>query len=544
MISGPDIPGHELLEVLGRGGFGVVFRARQLAVLREVAVKVDSRALLSGRDQRRFRREVTAAGQLSGHPHVIDLYDAGILADGRPYLVMELCPGGSLDVVLRARGPLPPEQVRDLGIGIADALAAAHAAGVLHRDVKPANILTNRFGLVGLADFGLASILDADGAQTATVEALTPAYAAPEAFQLGEPTPLFDVYSLAATLYALLAGRPPRFPPGERPSIATIIALHGKEVVDVPGVPPALMDVLRQALEVNPARRLPSAAELRDALAGVDLHPPVSGPPPLPVPLPLPPTVRDQPLRRPAAAPLPLPPTVRDQPLPATPGSQQPTVRNAPLPPTVHASREHRTLVLGALAMLAVLAGIGLLLQASGLLSGGGRGATSTSTSSRSTQAQGAGTAGAAGLVTCAADQAAAAARCPQQAECWGGPVYAGGVLTAVRSIPCTRAHRWQTFAVFPIPTDVQLGSTPDNEVIAASPTIRAVCSTDVLHRLLAGQARAIPLSAWGVDVLTPTQQQFDAGARTIRCIATVTGRDATGSAVAPAGATFSTAPA
>src|ERR1700737_4405726 len=109
-----------------------------MAVGREVAVKVDNRVLLSERDRRRFFREVTAAGRLSGHPHVIDVYDAGTLDDGRPYLVMELCPAGSLNDALRRNGPMNPAQVRDIGIGLADALAAAHAAGVLHRDIQPA----------------------------------------------------------------------------------------------------------------------------------------------------------------------------------------------------------------------------------------------------------------------------------------------------------------------------------------------------------------------------------------------------------------------
>ena len=207
MVTAPDIPGHRVGGVVGAGGFATVYRCWQLAVGREVAVKVDNRVLLTERDRRRFLREVTAAGRLSGHPHVIDVYDAGTLADGRPYLVMELCPAGSLNDALRRHGPMPAAQVRDIGIRLADALAAAHASGVLHRDIKPANILVNRFGMVGLSDFGLASIISAHGEQTASREALTPAYSSPEMFRGEEPTVLTDVYSLAATLYALLAGR-------------------------------------------------------------------------------------------------------------------------------------------------------------------------------------------------------------------------------------------------------------------------------------------------------------------------------------------------
>jgi serine/threonine protein kinase len=107
-----DIPGYEIGELLGAGGFGAVHRARQLAVQREVALKVDSRALDTERDRRRFMREVTAAGRLSGHPNVVAVYDAGVLGDGRPYMVLELCPGGSLNDRLRQRGAFPAAEVR------------------------------------------------------------------------------------------------------------------------------------------------------------------------------------------------------------------------------------------------------------------------------------------------------------------------------------------------------------------------------------------------------------------------------------------------
>jgi serine/threonine protein kinase len=259
---------------VGTGGFATVYRSWQVAVGREVAVKVDNRVLLSDRDRRRFVREVTAAGRLSGHPHVIDVYDAGTLADGRPYLVMELCPAGSLNDLLRRHGPMSPAQVRDIGIRIGDALAAAHAAGILHRDIKPANILVNRYGVVGLSDFGLASILAAEGEQSATRDALTPAYAPPESFRSEVPTVAADLYSLAATLYALLAGRPPRFPAdGRSPSPAVIMMLHHEPVEDVPGAPPELMALLRQSVAPDPRERPPSAAALRDALAALPARP-------------------------------------------------------------------------------------------------------------------------------------------------------------------------------------------------------------------------------------------------------------------------------
>jgi tRNA A-37 threonylcarbamoyl transferase component Bud32 len=263
----PDIPGLRIAGIIGEGGFATVYRGWQVAVGREVAVKIDNRVLVSERDRRRFVREVTAAGRLSGHPHVIDIYDAGTLDDGRPYMVMEFCPGGSLADAIRSNGVMNPAQVRDIGIKIADALAAAHAAGVLHRDVKPANILVNRYGMVGLSDFGLASILDPGAEQSVTREALTPAYSSPERFRGEEPTAACDLYSLAATMYSLLAGRPPRFPAdGGVPSVATLVSLHGKPVDDIPGVPSALMATLHRSLAAEPAMRPQSAVELRDEL--------------------------------------------------------------------------------------------------------------------------------------------------------------------------------------------------------------------------------------------------------------------------------------
>ncbi|MFC6082552.1 serine/threonine-protein kinase [Sphaerisporangium aureirubrum] len=265
----PGVPGYEMLGILGQGGFGVVYRARQLAVRREVALKVDNRVLVSERDRRRFMREVSSAGALSGHPHVAHVYDAGVLGDGRPYMVLELCPGGSLSDRLRERGPLPAAEVRDIGVRIADALAAAHAAGVLHRDVKPANILINRYGMVALSDFGLAATAHAEGEVSVTRESLTPAFGPPEAFELAEPSPAGDVYSLAATLYALLNGRPPRFPESGVVNVAMIMALHRLPVPEIPGVPPQLTAVLRAGLATHPRDRLPSAAALRDALSAV-----------------------------------------------------------------------------------------------------------------------------------------------------------------------------------------------------------------------------------------------------------------------------------
>ncbi|GAB2864107.1 hypothetical protein GCM10027176_77530 [Actinoallomurus bryophytorum] len=272
-----SIQGYEIIETLGQGGFGTVYRARQLAVGREVALKIDSRVLITDRDKRRYMREVRAAGHLSDHPHVVAVYDAGVLGDGRPHIVLELCPNGSLAGRLRGGGPFPAAEVRDIGVHIAGALAAAHEVGILHRDVKPANILVNRHGAVALTDFGLATMPTPGPESTATPETLTPAFAPPEVFDLVEPTVAGDIYSLGATLYALLSGRPPFFPAEGRPSMVALMAARLGPVPDIPGAPPGLVAVLQQAMAYDPADRPATAAALRDVLAGADLSPPPNG---------------------------------------------------------------------------------------------------------------------------------------------------------------------------------------------------------------------------------------------------------------------------
>ena len=140
----PEVSGLTGLAVIARGGYATVYRAWQMSVGREVAVKIEHRTLDSDRDQRRFVREAKAAGQMSSHPHVVDLYDVGVTDDGHPYLIMELCDGTYADRL--KQGPLSHVEARDVGAKIADALADAHSLGVLHRDVKPANVLLDDAG--------------------------------------------------------------------------------------------------------------------------------------------------------------------------------------------------------------------------------------------------------------------------------------------------------------------------------------------------------------------------------------------------------------
>ncbi|MCP2095377.1 Serine/threonine protein kinase [Actinosynnema pretiosum] len=263
---------------LGQGGFATVYRARQVQLDREVAVKVDHRVLRTERDRRRFLREAHAAARLSGHPHVVSVHDANFTAEGTPYLVMELCTGGTLGDLLRSNGPLDGDRVRRLGVQLADALAAAHGEGVLHRDLKPGNVLLDRYGTAKIADFGLAALLDADGASSVTRDALSPSYAPPEAFAMVPPTAAGDVYSLAATLYDLLAGKPPRPVPWPIESFDHLGEVLRTPVERAPGCPDDLHAALVRALEPDAAYRTSSAAQFRDELDRGPLPSPFSAP--------------------------------------------------------------------------------------------------------------------------------------------------------------------------------------------------------------------------------------------------------------------------
>jgi hypothetical protein len=467
-----------MIDVLGRGGFGVVYRARQLTIDREVAVKVDSRVILDDRDQRRFLREVRAAGRLSGHPNVVEIYDAGVLPDGHPYLVMELCPGGSLS----GRAPLPPPEVAGIGGGIADALAAAHGLGVLHRDIKPGNILIKRYGTVGLADFGLAALIESGRDSSVTLAALTPAYAPPEAFHLESPSPRSDIYALGATLYTLLAGRPPRFPAGADPSLPEIIRLHDAPVPDLPGVPLELTAVLRRALAKDPAWRHTDAAQFRDELARF------AGP------------ARPVQLTGPVRTPI---PAERITPNPA-----------------------RRAMLLTGTALAALLLLIAVWYFAVRDRPGAEASGGSPSRSSADTGRQ-------LGVPTVvdgcpAAGVDGAEARCTERAECWSGPVIIQGEVNSIRRLPCDQDHSWETYAIGPVPPEV---ASPYLDVLEANPTVTKVCSREILLASRYGKALDVVADQWESTVLPPTPDDRTAQRSVYRCIGKVSGKTSSGTA-------------
>src|SRR5262245_40387294 len=206
----PQVPGYEVEAVLGRGGMGVVFRAKHRRLNRLVALKMMLAGAYAGpREQDRFQREAEAVAGLR-HPNVVQIHDVGDV-DGRPYFTMELVEGGSLARKL-AGTPQPAQQAARLAATLAEAVQAAHACGIIHCDLKPGNVLLTADGTPKISDFGLARRLDGEAALTRTGTALgTPSYMAPER-ALGRPDavgPAVDIYALGAILYELLTGRPP-----------------------------------------------------------------------------------------------------------------------------------------------------------------------------------------------------------------------------------------------------------------------------------------------------------------------------------------------
>ncbi|WP_232291756.1 serine/threonine-protein kinase [Frankia sp. QA3] len=172
------IEGYHSFTTLGYGGFSTVYLTEQEIFDRRVAIKVLHSDLSDPAAERRFVRECRATGRPTGHPYIITVFDAGTTRDRRPYLTMEYFSDGSLADLSRSGGPLPVAEAVALCIPVADALAAAHGHGILHRDLKPTNILLHRPGDPVLTDFGIASITEGMAAATIST-AFTPSYAAP-----------------------------------------------------------------------------------------------------------------------------------------------------------------------------------------------------------------------------------------------------------------------------------------------------------------------------------------------------------------------------
>ena len=265
----PAFPSLEIVEMIGQGGMGVVYKAVQKSLGRTVALKVLSPQLSTDPEfVERFTREAKALAQLN-HPNIVAIYDSGI-HDKVPYLVMEFVEGKSLRQLLAAKELTAP-QALELVPQICDALYYAHAKGVVHRDIKPENILLDAAGRVKIADYGLAKIasLDQPRITKSNVAMGTPHYMAPEQIErTGEVDHRADIYSLGVVIYEMLTGELPlgRFkPPSERAEIDR-----------------RLDRVVLKSLEKEPADRYQSANEVKAQIARLDQAPPPAAPPATP----------------------------------------------------------------------------------------------------------------------------------------------------------------------------------------------------------------------------------------------------------------------
>jgi serine/threonine protein kinase len=269
---GDKLGNFEIEAMLGRGGMGEVYRARDLRLKREVAVKTLPSGFAGDRDRvARFEREARAASALN-HPNIVIVYDIGRDGDVS-YIVSEVVEGETLARLLE-RGPLPLRKLIDLGTQICDGLAAAHAAGVVHRDLKPGNIMLNRDGRVKILDFGLARQDRVLGAESSTMEVSQPGlilgtagYMSPEQVR-GEPTDArSDLFSLGLILYEMASGK--RAFSGNS-SIEVMNAILKDDPPELPPAsPPPLDRIVRRCLEKQPQKRFQSAADLGFALGSM-----------------------------------------------------------------------------------------------------------------------------------------------------------------------------------------------------------------------------------------------------------------------------------
>jgi predicted ATPase/DNA-binding CsgD family transcriptional regulator len=246
---------------IGRGGFGVVYRCTQSSLDRTVAVKVLT-ADLDEESPLRFFREQRAAGRLTGHPNIVNVFQAGVTSNGRPFIVMPYFAQDSVDTRIRNHGPLSLDEVLRVGVKIAGALEAAHRLGILHRDVKPGNILITDYGEPALSDFGIAHF--AGGFETGTgVVTGSPAYIAPEIVAGESPSSAADVYSLGATLFTAVTGHVAFERRSGEQLVAQFLRITSEPVPDPReyGIPEDVGMIIESAMSADPGSR-PSAVEL------------------------------------------------------------------------------------------------------------------------------------------------------------------------------------------------------------------------------------------------------------------------------------------
>ncbi|OJF09964.1 protein kinase domain-containing protein [Couchioplanes caeruleus] len=264
---------YRLIERIGSGGMGVVWLAHDEVLQRRVAVKElrhswgsSDRSVAAGRE--RSLREARAAAALR-HPHIVAVYDIAA-QDGQPWIVMEFVPGRSLKEIVAEDGPMPVERAVDIGLQLLSALRAAHAVGITHRDVKPANVLISADGAVRLTDFGLATLPDAETLTETGAIIGTPGYLAPEQAKGLPPGPPADVFGLGATLYYAIEG----VGPFQREAYLPTLVAYARHDIRAPRRAEALAPTLLRLLAADPVKR-PTAEQARKLLLGGAVRRPI-----------------------------------------------------------------------------------------------------------------------------------------------------------------------------------------------------------------------------------------------------------------------------
>jgi serine/threonine-protein kinase len=455
--AGPRLLGgrYHLLERIGAGGMGEVWRATDQVLGRTVAVKLILPQLLEdpGFD-RRFLFEARAMASLQ-HSGVVSIHDYRSEREGA-FLVMEFVDGEPLSVTLRRLGRLNPVDTMNLVAQAADALAAAHARGIVHRDVKPANLLIRRDGGLVLTDFGIARAA-ASTALTAHGEVLgTPSYLSPEQV-LGQPaTAVSDIYALGVVAFECLTGRRPF--EADNAFGTAMKRLQEPPPPLPPDVPAPVAQVVAAALAREPERRWRGAGDLAAAA------------------------------RHAAATAAPgAPPAIVD--------GRTVVVRPSAAPGTTvnFAARRRRRLVAGGVAVLAGLAVLTVAVWAAAL------GVLSTPFTGGTTPGAGA----ADGLPGAIAPKYAACGPvyCPKTPMCWGGLTSIGGRAQPPSERGCDEVHRWETFAVALMPADAT--DLRQDELISTRDDIAALCSTSrqADRSLDPGSTEDLEPEAWPVRI-------------------------------------------
>ena len=266
----PELSGYTPIQLIGTGGYADVFLYEQHLPKRQVAVKVlVADAVAGGTKRAAFTAEANLMARVSAHPFIVQIFQADIATDGRPYLVMEYYPGQNFYDRAR-REQLTVADVLRTGVQLASAVETAHRVGIFHRDIKPANVLTSEFRRPGLTDFGIAS---AQGPEDEATEGLSIPWSPPESFGDGMLDARADVYSLAATLYTLLCGRSPfEIPGGDNSGLSMISRIERSPLPPTvrPDVPASLERLLVHAMAKDPAHRPATAIELAHLLQRIE----------------------------------------------------------------------------------------------------------------------------------------------------------------------------------------------------------------------------------------------------------------------------------